>query len=95
MLDWLWDAIVAFAQWLLDVLLWVPLKLWEIFLDVFATIIEAIPVPEFVTNAGLYVSAVPSSVLFFLSIVRLDYGLSVVIGAAIIRFVIRRLPVIG
>lgn len=95
MLDWLWDAIKNFASWLLDVLLWVPLKLWELFLDIFASLLESIPVPDFVTNAGLYMGSIPPTVWYFASIVRFDYGLSVVLGASIIRFVIRRLPVIG
>jgi len=94
-LDWLLEWLTKFLDWLVEVLLWVPQKLWELFLDVLATILEAIPVPDFVANADVYLAAVPSSVAYFLGIVNFGFGLGVIITASIIRFVIRRLPGVG
>lgn len=95
MLDWLFDWLQAFLQWLLDILLWVPIKLWELFLNVLATLLELVPVPDFISNAGVYLGGIPPGVAYFLGIVRFDYGLSVILAASILRFLIRRLPVVG
>lgn len=89
------DALLRFAEWLLEVLLWIPRKLWELFLDALASFFEWLPVPEFFANAGIYLDAIPGPVLYFASLLALPYGLTVVLGASVIRFVIRRLPVVG
>jgi len=95
MLDWLLDWLTAFLVWLLDVLLWVPLKLWNLFLDAVLALFYWIPVPDFISGASTWLSQLPASVGYFLQITELGFGLGVVITASVIRFVIRRLPVVG
>lgn len=93
------DKLIEFLQrildWLVDLFLWVPRKLLEIFLDGLASFFEAIPVPEFMENLGNYASALDPAIGYFVAPLQLGTGLGFVILAYILRFAIRRLPVIG
>lgn len=89
------DALSRFGEWLKDLLLWIPLKLWELLLDGLAAIIEAIPVPDFVNNASNAFSSIPGNVLFFANFFAVGEGITMVLAAYGIRFLIRRIPLIG
>ncbi len=54
-------------------------------------------VTPFISTSGLssLFAAVPDSIYFFLYFFRIDIGMPLCISAAIARFLIRRLPVIG
>lgn len=80
---------------LVDALLWVPLKLWELLLDGLASVLESIPVPEWASGLSGLAGNIPSSVLYFAEPFNLGYGIAVLTSAYGIRFIIRRLPVIG
>lgn len=95
MWDWLKDIINDFAEWLLDVILWVPKKVFELLLDALAAIIEAIPVPDWLSGAGGLFSSIPASVMYFAEPMHLGTGVGIITSAYVIRFFIRRIPVIG
>lgn len=86
---------VGFKDWLRDLLLWVPRKIWELMLDGLASVIEAIPVPSWLADAGDAFSGLPSGVLYFVDALNLGAGMTIILGAYVLRFLIRRLPVIG
>ncbi|MBV7267562.1 DUF2523 family protein [Erythrobacter ani] len=46
-------------------------------------------------GAGDGISSLPADMLFFLLVLRIDIGMPILLGAWIVRFSIRRLPVIG
>lgn len=56
-------------------------------------VLDAIPVPAWAANAGSI--GIPSEVVWAASAFELQYGAAVVASAYGIRFLIRRLPVIG
>lgn len=89
------DALSKFGQWLLDALLWIPRKLWAELLDVFAKIIEAMPVPDFVAHAQNLFNGIPGSVIYFANFFAIGEGLTMVLGAYLLRFILRRIPFIG
>jgi hypothetical protein len=40
-------------------------------------------------------ATLPESILYYLAVFRLDYGVPVLISAMLVKFFIRRLPVVG
>lgn len=91
LLQWLQDAfdsiiefIETFPQWVFNGLCQGVVKFFE-----------AIPVPQFFHQAGDAMQSIPPEVLYFAAMFRLDFGVSVVLLAFLIRFVIRRIPIIG
>lgn len=89
------DYLDKFAQWLKDLLLWLPLKLWEMLLDGLAAVLEAVPVPDFIAAAQGYMSGVGGNVLFVLNLFAVPQGMTMIMSALVLRFVIRRIPFIG
>lgn len=91
----MWGWIVAFGSWLLDVLLWVPRKVYGLLLEGLATVIEAIPVGGIADALSGGWGGVGDGVLWALGLVRLDVGIPLVASAYLTRWVIRRLPLVG
>ena len=79
---WIQDQLTSFALWL-----------YERILSGLASVIESIPVPDWMLNAGSL--NVPGSVAWFASSFQLDTGMGIIVSAYLLRFVIRRIPFIG
>lgn len=90
----LFDFIGSILVWLVELLLWLPLKLWSLFLDGLAAVIEAIPVPAWLENVDLFGNLDPG-VLYFAAAFEIPAGLGIITSAYLIRFLIRRLPFVG
>jgi len=90
-IDFLTDILV----WLKDLMLWVPQKLYVLLLDGLATVIEAIPVPTWLSDAPSYMSNIDPTVIYYLEGFAIVEGLTIVFAASLIRFLIRRIPIIG
>lgn len=91
----MFDLLKEFAKWLKDLLLWLPRKLWQLISDALASVIEAIPVPSFMENLGSLFSGMPEGVAYFVGAMALGQGVAIILAAYVIRFVIRRIPLIG
>ena len=78
-----------------ELLLWVPKKIWEWVLDQVASAIEAIPVPDFFNDAKSALSKIPPEVGYFVEPLNLGTGVTIIVGAYLARFLIRRIPIIG
>lgn len=85
----------ALAAFLVALLLWFPAKVWELLLDGLASFLEWIPVPEFMQDLGSLFSSLDPAILYFTAPMQLGTGVTMILGAAAIRFVIRRIPVVG
>lgn len=89
------EALESFAQWLLDIFLWVPRKVWDGLLDGLAGVIEAIPPPDFMNAIAGYAAAVPSGVVWGLEMFAFAEGMGMIAAALLARFLLRRIPLIG
>lgn len=88
--QWLED----FAAWLLELLLWIPLKVFETCLELTAAVLEWVPVPAWLASGDPF-AAIPDYVMYFLVAFELAEGITIILGAYVIRFMIRRLPIVG
>ena len=82
-------------EWLKDLLLWVPKKIWQWVTDGLARVIESIPVPDWLQNAPTLSDAISPEMGWALAAFEVPAGLSIIGGAYLIRFLIRRIPLIG
>lgn len=89
------ELLSDFANWLKDVLLWVPRKLWAELLDGLASLLTAIPTPDFVIQAQNAFGDIPANVVFFATKFAVPEGIAMALAAYGIRFLIRRIPIIG
>lgn len=88
------DFLEEILAWLLDVIIWAAETLWELVLSAVAAVLLAIPVPEWLVGASPFASLDPG-VVFFAEAFELPEGIAIILGAYVIRFLIRRIPVIG
>lgn len=65
---------------------------WDGVLNGIASMLELIPVPDFLQNQTL---TIPDGVAWFAGALELDAGLPILVGAWAARFLVRRLPFIG
>lgn len=74
---------------------WVDGWLWifEQVLTVFVVVLELIPVPTWMTQTGTFV--VPDGVAYFVNVFEMPTGAAIMVSAWTLRFVVRRLPVVG
>lgn len=88
---WLSDAFDAFVAFLMDLPAWAFSKIAEGIVSFF----EAIPVPDFFVSAANAFGSVPSEVVFFAEAFQIGPGVTMVLGAYLLRFIMRRIPFIG
>ena len=94
-MDYLIQFLARILSWVVDFFQWVFEWLWSALLGALLTVLNAIPVPGWLADAPNVVSALPPGVAFFLQSFMLPQGLAIIIGAYVIRFIIRRIPLIG
>lgn len=94
-IQWALDSLVAVLEWFGDKLLWLVEKVWELILAGLASFIEAIPVPSFILNAAGHFLGLPPMMTSFLQYFAVAEGLAMITLALVMRFGLRRIPLIG
>lgn len=89
------DIISKLGKFLLDLLLFIPRKIFELLCAGLLAVLQAIPVPEWVSQAASSIGSLSGDVLFWLTLVSAPQGVGIVISAYLLRFVLRRIPFIG
>lgn len=100
--DWIYELYEAFTGWLLgiiaqvwDWLVYVAWEVWDKILSAMGSLLAAIPAPAFYAQADNAICDGLQGLGSFLSGISFTGPLGLVISAYVLRFVIRRLPVIG
>ena len=94
-MDYLIQFITRILTWLISFAEWVFEWLWQTLLGALIAVLNAIPVPSWLSSAPTVVGAIDPGVAFFLGALQVPSGLAIVLGAYTIRFFIRRIPLIG
>jgi hypothetical protein len=93
--DYLIQFLAKILLWLLDWLKWGAEWIWNELMGAFIAVLNAIPVPGWLSAAPGVIGAIPPSAAFFLQSLQVPSGLAIIIGAYVIRFIIRRIPLVG
>lgn len=101
-IDWVWAFPAKIIKWLqdafdsaIDFIETLPQWIFSEVAEGIVSFFNAIPVPSFFRQAASSMQSIPPEVLFFAHMFRLDFGVTTVLVAYMLRFVIRRLPIIG
>lgn len=89
--DWLSDAYDSFIDFFKNLPEWIFGKV----ADAIVSFWEAFPVPDVFATAASAFGNVPPSVVFFAQTFQIGPGVTMVLGAYLLRFIIRRIPLIG
>lgn len=88
---WLSDAYDSMVKFLLELPQWTFAK----FADALVAYYNSIPVPDFFAMAQSAFSSIPAEVIFFAEAFQIGPGVSMVLGSYLLRFILRRIPIIG
>ena len=85
------------SSWLLDAILYLIDKAIALLLNGLAVVIEAIPVPDFLTNFTLYLNGflAYNGISYMFDLLEIPTGFAIVVASAFLSFIIRRIPFIG
>ena len=90
MFDWI--DFPAWTQWLIDLLLWIPRQIFNLFMTGVEALYLAIPTPAWVSNLDINVGGLVEGLGWFMSVFQVPTVLSIVLSALLIRFMLRALP---
>lgn len=94
-MDFLIKFIKAILTWLFDFVTWGLEQCWNLLCIGLAAVLNAIPVPSWLVSAPSVIGSMPSGVAYVLGAFRVGDGLTILLAAYTLRFVIRRIPLIG
>ncbi|WP_320819154.1 hypothetical protein [Thalassolituus sp.] len=68
---------------------------WQLAGDILFAVLNAIPVPDWISDVGPNLSAMIAYASYPMWIAGIDVGIPIMCSALLIRFFIRRIPAIG
>lgn len=89
------DIFTAFSEWLVQLLDAIPKEIFAGIMGALASVFESIPAPAFMSQANSFFSGIPSNIVFFFQFFAIGQGLAMITSALALRFIIRRIPLIG
>lgn len=89
--EWFLSVLQAILQFIADIPVAIADWLWQAVLELMSTSVMV----GIITSAGEIFTAIDPSVWYFLGIMQIPYGITVVLGAYVLRFLVRRIPFIG
>lgn len=92
-MEWLREFFTNFLTWLYEVLLYIPQKLFDMFLQAILLLVDSLPLPDFLIDYRI-TDLIPPEVLFFLYQSGLHVALPIV-GSAYVFYFFRRILTLG
>lgn len=81
--------------WVVDFVQWVMVKAALLVFEAIIAVLSAIPVPEWISGISGNIGSLSSGILYFIAPFEFGTGMAWVVSAYLLRFLIRRLPVVG
>jgi hypothetical protein len=94
-MDYLIQFLSRILLWFVDFAEWVGKWIWQEVIGALATLLTAIPVPSWLSGMPDLIGSTPSGVAWLLGAFELPSGLAIIVSAYTLRFLLRRLPIIG
>lgn len=94
-MDFLIKYIKEVLDWLLGLVGWILIETFKLVCIGLAAILNAIPVPDWLAGAGNAVANIPPGVAYLIQTMHIGAGAAIMVSAYTIRFLIRRIPIIG
>lgn len=82
-------------EWVVDFFQWLFVKLAVLIFDAIVAVLALIPVPEWFAELSGNIGDIDPGVLYFIEPFQFGVGFAWVVSAYLLRFLIRRLPVVG
>jgi hypothetical protein len=92
-MEWLRDFFTGFKDWLYEVLIYIPQKVFDLLLQAILAVVEALPLPDFIIQYRI-TDYIHPDIMFFLANSGLDVAFPI-IGSAYIFYFFRRLLTLG
>lgn len=92
-MQWLKDFFTGFKDWLYEILLYIPQKLFDLLLQGLLVVIDSLPLPDFMVQYNI-TNYIHSDIMFFLVSSGMDVALPI-IGSAYIFYFFRRILTLG
>jgi hypothetical protein len=92
-MQWLKDFFTGFKDWLYEILLYIPQKLFDLLLQGLLVVIDSLPLPDFMVQYNI-TNYIHSDIMFFLVNSGMDVALPIV-GSAYIFYFFRRILTLG
>lgn len=93
--QWIAETVLSVLSWVIDVLLYVPQQLFSLLVDGLIFVLAAIPVPAWVQSVADAAGSLAGDVVWWLDLLQFQTGLAIWASSVALRFLIRRIPVIG
>lgn len=82
-------------EWVVDFFQWLFVKVAVLVFDAVIAVLSAIPVPDWLDDLAGNIANIDPGVMFFVAPLQIETGLTWLLSAYLLRFLIRRLPVVG
>ncbi|MFT0211207.1 hypothetical protein VQ643_01145 [Pseudomonas sp. F1_0610] len=89
--DWLNEAYESIINFFKELPEWI----FSEFADGVVEFFNAIPVPDFFKDAGSAFSNISGDIAYFAEPFAIGFGVTVILAAYLLRFILRRIPFIG
>lgn len=94
-IDWIVFYLFEFLKWVYEFVEFLFNKFIQVFFEAAGHIIGAIPSPGFADGACSAYSQIPNTIIWVLGYAQFGAGIATIFSAYGIRFLIRRVPVVG
>lgn len=85
----------AVVEWVVDFFEWIIVRWFSMIFDAIIALLSAIPVPDWLSNLSSNIAGLNTGVLYFVAAFEIPTGLTWMLSAYLLRFLIRRIPFIG